>query len=116
MNVRFAEIVRVIMQPQRMAATISWARKYAGRPDELLEFRDDMIAEIADAVSVELTERNLQRLHTPETDSPAAFQEVLLGRRALCAPHFGACVHHLSRMFLHRIQFVDAKSTQRPDG
>jgi TolB-like protein/DNA-binding winged helix-turn-helix (wHTH) protein/Tfp pilus assembly protein PilF len=63
--------------------TISWARKYSGHPDELLEFRDDMIAEIADAVSVELTERNLQRLHTPETDSPAAFQEVLLGRRAI---------------------------------
>lgn len=62
---------------------ISWARKYSGHPDKLLEFRDDMIAEIADAVSVELTERNLQRLHTPETDSPAAFQEVLLGRRAI---------------------------------
>jgi len=60
-----------------------WADRYEGPKDSLIEFRDALPDALAEAMSLELSERDRQRLAHRDTSHPKALEHVMLARREL---------------------------------
>lgn len=60
-----------------------WADRYEGTQDGLIAFRDDVPEALVEAMSLELNERDRQRLSHQDTNNPNALEQVMLARREL---------------------------------
>ncbi|PUB09711.1 winged helix-turn-helix domain-containing tetratricopeptide repeat protein [Yoonia sediminilitoris] len=60
-----------------------WADRYEGPQDGLIEFRDAVPDALVEAMSLELSERDRQRLAHQDTSDPKALEHVMLARREL---------------------------------
>lgn len=85
--------------------TISWAGNFEDSQDRLMEIRDELVAEIATAVSNRLSQPDRTRIETTGTNFPSAYQELLQGRRA--AGQFSLEQSHLAERHFRRAIEID---------
>lgn len=62
-----------------------WADRYEGSRTGLMAFRNALPQALVSAMSIELNERDRQRLSQSDTDNAAAFEEVMRARREISA-------------------------------
>lgn len=65
--------------------TTLWADRYEGSRTGLMDFRDTLPEALVEAMSIELNERDKQRLGLKDTEDPIALQEVMSARAKISA-------------------------------
>lgn len=60
-----------------------WADRYEGSRDGLIDFRDAVPEDLVEAMSLELSARDRQRLAHQDTDDPKALEHLMYARREL---------------------------------
>ena len=60
-----------------------WAERYEGRVEDIFDFQNEITRRIVSSIFVEITEEELARIHSKDTDNLEAYEHVLRGREQL---------------------------------